>query len=131
MGCTVEFLVNKSTIDDIRSFNNQCYHKNGLCEPDICKCSENCQNFTLSVTTTLNMTNHIFGCGGKIEKITTNSFYRVNASVIFDGESKFVFLFCCFLCLSHFFCFYFHIVGFKIKSRKYVVISKTNVTFNE
>lgn len=88
MVCTVEFLVNRSTIDDIRSSNNQCYHKNGLCEPDICKCSENCKKFTLSVTTSLDMKNHIFGCGGKIENKTTNGFYRVNVSVIFDGEGK-------------------------------------------
>lgn len=89
MGCTVEFLVNRSTIDDLRNANSTCYHKNGVCKPKICSCSDNCKRFTLSVITSTNMTNHIFGCGGKIDNRSVNAFYRVNASVMFDGERKF------------------------------------------
>lgn len=89
MGCTVEFLLNRSTIDDLRNAQSTCYHKNGVCRPDICRCSENCKSFTLSFRTPTNLTNHIFGCGGKIENRSVNAFYRVNASVIFDGERKF------------------------------------------
>lgn len=91
MGCTAEFFFNKSTKDDLRKSANECYHKNGVCEPDVCQCSENCKNFTLSVIISSDMTNHIFGCGGKIEIGTAN--YRVNASVIYDGERKLLFLY--------------------------------------
>lgn len=87
MGCHVEFLVNKSTIDVIRSENQECYNTVGRCKPEYCLCSVNCKTFTLNFLKISKM--YSFGCLGKIKDNTTNVIYSVNASVIFDGNGKF------------------------------------------
>lgn len=88
MGCSVEFLVDKTTKDNIRQVNNSCYHKNGICNANTCECSPNCKSFVLVLIPKTDMTNHTFGCGGKIENAFTGILYRANASLLFDGNGK-------------------------------------------
>ncbi|CAC5397484.1 unnamed protein product [Mytilus coruscus] len=86
MGCSVEFLLDKTTTDNIRQVNDSCYHKRGICDANICGCSPNCKGFVWIFIPKTDMTNHIFGCGGKIENAVPDILYRADASLLFDGN---------------------------------------------
>lgn len=45
MGCSVEFLLDKKTKENIKQVNDSCYHKHGICNANKCECSPYCKSF--------------------------------------------------------------------------------------
>ncbi|CAC5415316.1 unnamed protein product [Mytilus coruscus] len=84
LGCTVEFLVNRRTYDDIRSRNNTCHHKDGICQPDRCECYEDCKAFTWNFTAKSENVNSTFGCGSRIQE--NGKTYKGNTSLQWTGS---------------------------------------------
>lgn len=82
--CTVEFLFDKRTHDNIRYYDNNCYHTIRICSPTICACSDDCKLFTLNVTVTKDMMNHSYSCSSRMEKEGVK--YLANVTVIHDGN---------------------------------------------
>lgn len=82
--CTVELLIDERTHDNIRYYDNNCYHKMWICSPEVCKCSEDCMSFILNVTVTEDMMNHSYSCASRIEKDGVT--YLANISVKHDGN---------------------------------------------
>lgn len=66
--CSVEFLIERKTDDDIRYNDNTCFHKNGVCSPNVCACSDSCKSFTWNVSVLEDMKNHSYSCGTRIVK---------------------------------------------------------------
>lgn len=91
MGCSVEFFLDKKTKENIRQVNDSCYHKHGICNANICKCSPSCKSFFWIIIPKTDMTNHTFGCGGKIENAVSGILYRANATLLFDGNGKYLY----------------------------------------
>lgn len=68
LACSIEFLINKKTYDDISMNDKVCHHNtagNRICSPKICACSDNCQAFIRNITSTPDMTHHTFGCSAR------------------------------------------------------------------
>lgn len=84
LGCTVEFLMNRRTYDDFRSLNNICHHKDGICHPDRCACSDDCKEFNWNFTAVSDSVNHTFGCGSRI--LENGNIYKANKSLIWTGS---------------------------------------------
>ncbi|CAC5378092.1 unnamed protein product [Mytilus coruscus] len=82
--CTVEFLIDKRTHDNIRHFDNNCYHRMWKCSPTVCTCSDDCMSFTLNVTVRQDMMNHSYSCASRFEKEGVT--YLANITVIHDGN---------------------------------------------
>ncbi|XP_076087713.1 uncharacterized protein LOC143058136 [Mytilus galloprovincialis] len=84
-GCTVEFLVNGITIQDLRYVDDLCYNKNGICYPELCSCSRNCNEFTWNFTATKDMDNNTFECDTRIEE--NQRFFKANISMYLTGNA--------------------------------------------
>ncbi|XP_071148695.1 uncharacterized protein [Mytilus edulis] len=85
--CTVEFLIDEKTHDDFRYVTKTCYHKNGICSPKICACSEGCESFTWNLTVTQIIVNHSYSCVSKME--TGGITYLANITIKPDNNNGF------------------------------------------
>lgn len=83
--CSMEFLHNNSTVESIRYSNGECFDKFGECKPEICVCSEDCAAFLWNLTSTLVKTNDSFGCKMRIYNSTSDWFYKVYSSAVYNG----------------------------------------------
>ncbi|VDI82591.1 Hypothetical predicted protein [Mytilus galloprovincialis] len=84
LGCTVEVLVNSRTYDDIKSFNNTCHHKDGMCQPDRCACSVECNEFAWNTTVQSDSINNTFGCGSRLYE--NGNTYKAKTSLKWNGD---------------------------------------------
>ncbi|XP_076088783.1 uncharacterized protein LOC143059178 isoform X1 [Mytilus galloprovincialis] len=84
LGCTVEFLRNRKTYDDIRFINNTCHHKDGICQPYRCHCSKDCTTISWNFTAMSNHVNSTFGCGARIQD--NGNIYKANSSLQWTGS---------------------------------------------
>ena len=92
LGCQVEFLRNNKTMETLRQFNDNCYHKTAdVCKGDECSCSSDCMNFTYKYNTKENMTGDIFSCQMKIK--VEGIWMNIYDSAIFDGRGKIIHLY--------------------------------------
>lgn len=66
--CSIESIFNNQTHDHIRYFKEVCYHTNGVCDPQICTCSNDCMAFTWNITVKpqLILASPICGCVSRI-----------------------------------------------------------------
>lgn len=88
LGCTVEVLVNSRTFDDIKSINNTCCHKDGICQPDRCACSVECKKFAWNTTVQSDSINNTFGCGSRL--FDNGNTYKAKTSLKWNGDSKLI-----------------------------------------
>lgn len=88
LGCTVEVLVNSRTYDDIKSINNTCLHKDGICQPDRCACSVECNEFAWNTTVQSDSINNTFGCGSRL--YDNEKTYKAKASLKWNGDGKLI-----------------------------------------
>lgn len=61
-GNSVEFLWNNNTVDEIRGYDKECYHKFGECNPKHCNCSEDSKTYVLTFEMSISTKNNSFGC---------------------------------------------------------------------
>ncbi|XP_052067835.1 uncharacterized protein LOC127707395 [Mytilus californianus] len=87
LGCTVEFLLNGITQENIRYANNTCYKGNGVCNPFQCACFDGCKNLTWYYTQHKDIENQLFECDARIKD--NHVFYQVIASGSFKGGDFF------------------------------------------
>ena len=93
LGCSVEFLKNNRTIDNLRRFSDDnCYHRTGECRGHECSCSSDCMYFTLKYTTTENRTGDIFSCQMRIKE-PEGSWTDIYDYAVFDGTGKIIHLY--------------------------------------
>jgi hypothetical protein len=92
LGCQVEFLRNNKTMETLRQFNDNCYHKTAdVCKGDECSCSSDCMNFTYKYNTKENRTGDVFSCQMKIK--VEGIWMDIYDSAIFDGKGKIIHLY--------------------------------------
>ena len=92
LGCQAEFLRNNKTMETLRQFNDNCYHKTAdVCKGDECSCSSDCMNFTYKYNTKENRTGDVFSCQMKIK--VEGTWMDIYDSAIFDGKGKIIHLY--------------------------------------
>jgi hypothetical protein len=95
LGCSVEFLKNNTTLDNLRLSSNDhhCYHKTGgVCNGDECACSSDCMNFTLKYAKTEIRTSDIFSCKMRIQE-QEGIWTDIYDYAVFDGRGKIIYLY--------------------------------------
>jgi hypothetical protein len=88
-GCSVEFLENNTTLDNLKPADDHCYHKTGVCNGDECACSSDCMNFTLKYAKTEIRTGDIFSCKVRIKGIWMD----IYDYAVFNGTGKIIHLY--------------------------------------
>lgn len=89
-GCTVEFLLNGRTSDDMRFADNTCYNKDGQCSPHACSCSGTCKQFEWNLTSISNLDYITFGCFARIEE--DQLVFKANISLMQNLGGRFMFI---------------------------------------
>lgn len=92
LACSIEFLINKKTYDDISMNDKVCHHNtagNRICSPKICTCSDNCQAFIRNITSTPDMTHHTFGCSARFRVGEDMFRATVSTKLIQKGKTKY------------------------------------------
>ena len=93
--CSVEFLKNNTTLDNLRLSRNDhhCYHKTGgVCNGDECACSSDCMNFTLKYAKTEIRTGDIFSCKMRIPE-QEGMWTDIYDYAVFNGTGKIIHLY--------------------------------------
>ena len=90
--CSVEFLKNNTTLDNLRLSSNDhhCYHKTGgVCNGDECACSSDCMNFTLKYPKREIRTGDILSCKMRRKGIWKD----IYDYAVFNGTGKIIHLY--------------------------------------
>ena len=94
-GCSVEFLKNNTTLDNLRLSSNDhhCYHNTGgVCNGDECACSSDCMNFTLKYAKAEMRTGDNFSCKMRIQE-QEGIWTDIYDYAVFNGIGKIIHLY--------------------------------------
>lgn len=87
--CSVEMLIDNSSITVIRNWNDTCVHSYGNCYFDnTCSCSTSCLTFTW-FTDLVVLQNQTVSCQARFTDKTTNGYKVIKASLVYDGKGIF------------------------------------------
>lgn len=86
-GCNIELFGTMGINVKLRLSEKTCYNRYNTCEPEICSCSDGCNEFKWNLTTHDQLDNTSIECEGRLQK--NDLYFKANAHIMVNRHGMY------------------------------------------